>query len=474
MIYKLVAIVCLLSLSACGWVDSAGSQTADSTSEGASFDTTVTPIEEGVETSFQESTSSRTLVVSTTTLASDWTWSLQAENAADMCENASGFDSQFAADSLASACTSVNDCDVRILAIENDDQANFTIDVPSLRAPVALRYQLSANSTDGTVVQREQVICAISINESPDTDDDTYRALTGVSRIVIANDSNGLLANDSDDEDVRNSPLSVLPGTVRAPIFASQFSLEEDGSFTYTADESLIIANNETLIDSFTFEVTDGIHTVQSNATILIVNSNSEPQTVGSLPDIMLTRTAEDEAFNQSTDISVFFQDNDNDQLFYSVEVQDLPESVSVEVDDDGVLQLVTSNTAEDITDNAITGTWLVDVTAYDGLATASSAFTLTIENSAEFENHPPVAEQIPDLIARGDFTYSSSRFFSDPDNDDLIYTSQGLPTGVQLSSDGIVTGTSDSGNAGFYNVVITVADPFDATASSAFSLTLN
>ncbi len=472
----------MFSLSACGWVDSANSSSDDSTVESVAFESTVTPIEENVAASLQENTSNRALVVSGATIPSSWSWTLEDDNAVEMCAATSGFDSQLAADSLANACTDITDCDVQILAIENDDQADFTINVPRLQAPVALLYLLSATTSDGLAVEREQVICAISINEAPDTVNDNYRALTGVSRTVSIDDIDNLLANDLDDQDVRNAPLSVLTEPVNAPRFASEFLLETDGSFTYTADESLTIADNETLTDSFVYEVTDGTHIVQSSATILITNSNSEPQTLGSLPDITFTRTADNSTFDQTTDISMFFQDDDNDQLLYSVDAQDLPASVSIEVDDDGSLQIAILDTVdsspdstdENTNDNATTGNWFVQITVNDGLATASNGFTLTIENSPEFDNDPPVATQIPDIIARGNFIFDTNRFFSDPDNDDLEFTSLGLPDGVQLSSNGIITGTSDQSNAGFYNVVVTAADPFDETASSTFNMTLN
>lgn len=474
LINKLLVIAMVVSLSACGWVDSAGSEAGAgagaTTVNAVAQNTIVTQIEESVVTSLLESTASRSLIVDDNQLASDWTWSLQDDNVNGQCDGINGFESQLAADSLTNACTSTSDCEVRIEALENDAQADVLISVPSLKAPVALSYSLSAITNEGTIADRDQVLCIVSINEAPDAVHDDYRVLIGESRVVDSADVDNLLANDTDDEDVRNSALSVVTELVQAPIYASQFSIASDGSFTYTADDSLLIADGETIIDTFMYEITDGIHFVESSATVSIVSSNNAPQTFGSLPDLTLTRITQNETFDETIDLSAYFTDSDNDELIYAVDTQVLPADVVSELSEDGLLRITTLSSTND----AVTGSWVIDMVVSDGLASIDNSFTLTINNSPSVDNQAPVAQQIPDLIASGRFRYNSSAFFNDPDNDELTFTAQGLPSGAQVSSDGFLTGVSNAANAGVYEVTITATDPFEASASSQFALIMS
>ncbi|MGE0862279.1 MAG: Ig-like domain-containing protein [Vicinamibacterales bacterium] len=59
----------------------------------------------------------------------------------------------------------------------------------------------------------------------------------------------------------------------------------------------------------------------------------------------------------------------------------------------------------------------------------------------------------------------------SDPDNDSLTYTADGLPPGVSMTSDGLISGTLTT--SGVYTVTVTVTDSSDAIGTATFVWTV-
>ena len=91
--------------------------------------------------------------------------------------------------------------------------------------------------------------------------------------------------------------------------------------------------------------------------------------------------------------------------------------------------------------------------------------------------NNPPVviAPGIADRI--GDtttvFNFDLSTNFNDTDSGDrLTFTATGLPSGLSISSQGVVTGTAS--NLGIFNITVTATDSFGATIDDTFTLTIS
>lgn len=125
------------------------------------------------------------------------------------------------------------------------------------------------------------------------------------------------------------------------------------------------------------------------------------------------------------------FSDPDNDPLSFTA--ANLPPGLAM-----SATGLVTGT----ILSSASTSTpYAVTVTVADGRGgTATGSFSWTI-NAA---NRPPVASSLAD---RSDSTgnrvsFAAAAAFSDPDFDSLTFTATGLPDGLAISTDGIVTGT--------------------------------
>ncbi len=119
-------------------------------------------------------------------------------------------------------------------------------------------------------------------------------------------------------------------------------------------------------------------------------------------------------------------------------------------------------------------GTHEISVIADDGISTAQSSFTLKVQ-----PNQPPVLDRpIPDqlVLAGNPISFNIAIYFSDPENDSLIFTADGLPDSLSMSPAGVISGTSAeidrTGLAGS-NITVTAADPSGNAVSGTFKLTI-
>ena len=466
----------IAGLSACNWVDSTGIQGSEAKSESDisvpdnQFESSAQSLEPDTAIGLLENTANSTQLTGVDGTTRDWTWELIDEGDTERCKSISGFDALFAASTLTSACTQESQCSIDFEEAVVDENTEFIINLPSLMAPVALTYRLSTLSDEGLAVERQQILCAISVNEAPVAGDDTYRAVAGESRVVRAEDADSLLSNDQDDIDVRNQSLQVNTLAVKSPQYASVFTLRDDGGFTYEPISDAPFTEDGELIDSFAYNLSDGLHSVSATATIHIVAENTTPTLIQSIPELQFNLDADAmDVIVHSIGLSEFFNDVDNDPLTYTLMQNELSDGLIAEVDDEGVLSVsvdpgIYSNQSSE---------FLLGISVSDGLAAVDTDLTLQIIQSTPEDNRAPTASDIRNLVVTDTFEYDVSVFFEDPDGDELTFTSDNLPPDVQLSSSGIITGSSTTQNQRGYLIEITATDPFDESVSDRFRLTI-
>jgi hypothetical protein len=92
--------------------------------------------------------------------------------------------------------------------------------------------------------------------------------------------------------------------------------------------------------------------------------------------------------------------------------------------------------------------------------------FTWTISHT----NRPPQLTN-PGTLSNYEGDYVSFQISaSDPDNDTLSFSASGLPSGLSMSSTGLITGTIDYGAAGSYSITICVSDGNGGSDSTTFN----
>ncbi|PID60268.1 MAG: hypothetical protein CSB44_11085 [Gammaproteobacteria bacterium] len=449
----LLALASMFAVSGCGWVDSTGRQ-ADDAEPGtmASFDNDVS-VSPGEGIALLEETM-RSIRLSDPGDGT-WTWHPVAIENPATCSRFNGFDPIYAADSLEDACADSNECRVEVLPNAGDDGRVTLLRMPKLAAPIALRYRAESTDSAGILHKRTQVLCGISVNEAPLANDDAATARLGERLVVSGTSVNSLLTNDSDDLDRRNQPLRVLETAYREPAYAAEFTLGSDGSYTYLADEASAGTARE---DSFVYVVSDGLHEVRATVRITLRESNVTPVIIHRLEDIEL-----DVGEAVAQDLSGHFADPDGDPLAFSATPGSLPPSGNIALSREGVL--IGTPEDEDI------GPWRVVVNAGDGNASIADSFIMTI---VERPNRAPMASDIDNRRVSGSFAFDVSTYFSDPDGDELLFTSTSLPHNVTLSDDGTISGRVSFYNLGHsYIITVTATDPDGLSVSDAFRLTI-
>lgn len=466
------------TLTGCGWVDStgAGAQEEEPTTPSdpgialpvVKFESVAPPLMEGQAIVLSEGTANRTNLEGRGSSTQNWIWELQEDKDGSLCEGFDGYDNELAAQSLTDACTDESLCEITIEEEKGASMSEFIISVPILKAPVALNYTLSAELDDGELIQRNQTLCAISINEKPVTQDDNYSVKPGEALIVMANDADSLLSNDSDDIDVRNEALSVNIRLIEKPMHASQFNLKSSGEFFYRAPADITLDENGRLIDTFVYGVTDGLHTAVATATIVISEGNQGPQLIGDLPDrlIDLSEAGDNRAYQ--IDVSTYFIDFNNDPLSYALELDYLPAGLKFQINDQGLLSIIVASSGQ----NTETGSWTVNVIVSDGLLSARASFLLTVlDPTANTINQPPTVSDIANKTVQDTFTYDVSIFFSDPDGDPLTFSAEVLPPGVTLSAAGLLSGQANQSNSRRWLINVTATDPSGNAVDDSFAL---
>jgi len=451
-----VASLCFL-LAGCDWVDSTGNQGVVPQTEVFLDDAPVNGV-----IALMENAQAR-IVASRDSSALDeqtYVWSeALAEGNLPICAAQDGFNPDFAAASLAEACTDPVNCNVDFKPVETaDGVGQFELVAPQLQASVGMRYGLTITDLEGLTYPSEYTLCLIAVNEAPSAIDDTFVVREGI-REVFAGATGSLLSNDEDDVDVSNNKLAILPEPASAPASAAFFDLREDGSFTYESSLDGITADQ---FDSFEYTLTDGEFTSTAKVTLRIVTSNQAPEQLDAIP---LLEAEEGEPFAEN--LALYFEDPEAGDLTFSLDDADeLPSNGSLDLSPNGLLS--GSPDEDDV------GSHVFTLIVSDGGREINALVALEIvpapvvvENSAPVFVDGSVFNQI---IVLGREIRAVVPEFEDADLDELTYAIAGLgrlPTGVTIDEDtGIVSG-EPAAKTWVRDLRIEATDPFGESALS-------
>ena len=113
-------------------------------------------------------------------------------------------------------------------------------------------------------------------------------------------------------------------------------------------------------------------------------------------------------------------------------------------------------------------------ILARQGGTVISLVWDLRTACTVSMPNRPPTSTTIAAQIGTVGqaFSLNLSSFFTDPDGQVLTFSSSGLPTGLSISSLGVISGSPSS--AGVTQVTISASDPFFQSTSQTFFFTVN
>jgi hypothetical protein len=460
-IQLLACTICLSTLSACGWVDSTGAQVTD-----VAIPTALQNVQ---PLAIAENTRVITELTGKGSSLHNWTWTADNKNEISRCMGINGFDISYAVTSISDACTSQTDCLISISENASVSATQFTVKTPKLKVPLAMSYRLSTMREDGAIVTRQQLLCAVSINEAPQAFDDDYIARRDNTLIVDAGDSNNLLSNDQDDSDFRNSRLQVIITPVKSPLYAAFFNLDAHGGFVYRALANAPVNSSGHTEDSFVYAITDGIHTVTAKASIKTIDSNEVPEQLQQMPDaVFIAANGANESHVRQRDLSQYFWDPDADRLTF--QSGDFDSTLGLTLSTNGILTADAS-----ILD---VNQWRATVQASDGVESTAGTFVITVRLPESIKhlggNTQPTVTDVKNMRYTGVFSYDVSTFFTDVDRDDqLTFTAVGLPTSVQIRADGVIEGSVDASNQGRWFVQLTAEDGYGGSVTDGFNLIL-
>lgn len=458
---KLITAALVLILSGCGWVDSTGRQDI---SEAAVVNPTIVVLNSSSAFPIKENTQ-RTIVFSgPNNRITNWNWELlEGQANINQCQGIDDFDLSIATNSLSQSCADGNDCEVQVEEVLLNDVTQFLVTTPHLRSPTALEYYFTATSDTGALVEQRQTFCAVAINNAPIAEDETLTLTRGTLLEISGDSTQGLLFNDTDDNDVRNLSLRIDPTPTKEPRFAQRFELFPDGGFIYEPAINAPLSVNGSVSDSFTYLLTDGNETSQATVNIKIRDFNSAPVQTDAIPDIQVFADDNDSeleiAFLQS-----YFTDAENDALAFTVLDGSLPASGNLYVTDDGALEGFA--TEED------SGIYFVNIAVSDSTETINASFFLTIISDRDSNsNRRPTVDDISNETVSGEFSYDVSVFFNDADDDHLFFSAINLPAGLTITPDGVILGQATSANRGTWLIRVMAEDGNGGSTDDGFRL---
>jgi len=376
-------------------------------------------------------------------------------------------DNSLVANSLVEAClTDQPTCAVTFQPVAGQ----IEVIPPPLYAPIGVEYDLSLLDRDGSATDPVRAVFCFDVgsNAPPVPAADTFQ-LTYPSRVqrrgVNYNNrcekqqgSQGVLANDEDDEHVTNTCLTAE--LLELPRFASNLStfrstFGSNGAFVYEGFTTLPPEDsNGRSIDSFTYRVTDGVNAASDPVRVEIVftNDNRPPQAVN-----------DNFSFAEDSDVQVL------PVLANDVDPDALPLTV-VGISNgpgNGVATIRNGTVIEYRPGAGFVGQDNFTYTAEDsGGLTVTANVTISIANV----NDPPVAQN--DVVTTNENVPLGVRVLandSDIENDPLTVVSAATPLhgSTVVASDGIITYTPDAGYFGPDSFEYTISDGAD-TATAA------
>lgn len=463
------------ALAGCDWVDSTGRQPGDT--DVVTDEVTLSGLPPGTPLRVLEDQRRRFVVERAGRGGENLDYRIDPqpieEGALDRCLSLEGFDPALAARSLDEACADGAECRLEVArdeaAAADTGELAFELWVPALRAPVGLRLRLllgrsvtddAANGESADFIEddvREIDFCFVSINDAPSATADTYVVVEGGTLEVGVDD--GVLANDSDDDDAGNAPLAVALS--RAPERAVDFALDADGAFSYSAPEGL----DADALDSFEYTLSDGIARPESaptaTVTVRVVVGNQPPMQSAPLP-VVEARVGEP----LFVDFADAFVDPESNPLSFAF-LDPLPSGGDLMLDPSGVLG-GTPGAGDD-------GDYLLALQVSDGGAQTVVDVEFTIQPAAV--DLPPQYEAgtvFSQSIALGNAITPVRPVFTDPEGEALVYRLVGtaLPFGVALdTTTGVVSGRPRFRGL-TRGIRIEASDPIGGAAQSgAFSI---
>lgn len=443
-------------LVGCGWVDSTGRSSNSAPVAQISF-------ADGEQSPVRVLNELDTLLLQASSTDADgivnqYEWSQEPveQGALSQCAGQPDFDINIAAESLAAACSTLANCAVTIdlQAESGENDVQFLLSVPELRAPVGVTYELTVTDNEGGVGTQRSTFCLIAINEAPTAQNDFYAVVEGDTLQVSAD--LGVLENDADDEHVLNQTLVVLADPIELPSNASSFELRSDGSFTYVPSP-FNDRRVQSVEDTFEYFISDGVHDpVSATATVNIVAFNDAPELLDDLPEFEAIAGIEFEA-----DLTTYFEDPEGAALSFAVVGGALPPSGGIVLAPSGILIGTPAPFDE--------GSYVIDVAVSDGSKGTTAELTIIVQ-----ENLPVAAISIlPQEVELGDdFELDVSEFFTDPEDQPLSYSFSAVSTDADLSINartGLLTGTF--ADVGRYTIDVSADDGVNIPSRIRFSV---
>ena len=327
------------------------------------------------------------------------------------------------------------------LVLRANGSFTYTPD-PNFNGTDSFTYR--ASDGEATSAPATVTLTVASVNDVPTAQPDVYATDEDEALTV---DAPGVLGNDADAD---GDPLTaVLAGGVAN----GTLDLRPDGSFTYTPNADF------SGTDSFTYRASDGTATSAAATVTITVGDTNDPPVARN----DARTTPEDVAVR----VDVLANDTDPDGDALTVLSVTQPTRGAVVVVEGGA---AVRYTPDPNTSGADTFTYTVS----DGNgATATATVTVTVTPV----NDPPRFTSEPDTTATEGALYTYVVTATDPEGDDLEFSSDPLPDWLSLSpgaatDDGsvVLEGTPGDDDAGSYEIVLRVTDG-TADTTQAFTL---
>ena len=304
-------------------------------------------------------------------------------------------------------------------------------------------------------------------------------------------------ATDEDGGSISSTSSTGTAGTNNVTGYYGTLDLEDDGSYTYTADLTATQALDpgDTVTDVFTYTVDDG-NGETDTATITItvigvndtptasngtvnINENNQASTAGDRTPSNITKVFAASDFN--------FADDDTSGSLSKVKITTLESAGDLEYNNGSSWVDVTENqeiTASDISNNKLRFTPAANSESnptfgfkvHDGTDYSSSAYTMTISVNAA----PNVTDTtVAGTVAAGATTSSADihTIVADSDDNDSVLVVTGVASGNESSNNTIITNNTGVGSAvsGTYGSLTVAADgTYTYTASATNNIAYN